>query len=330
MKNTLNKLFSHQSLDKDEAKEILKRISQKEFPDTQVMAFLTVYQMRLISVEELAGFRQALLDLSIKIDLSEFNSIDMCGTGGDSKNTFNISTLASFIVAGAGYKVAKHGNYGVSSISGSSNVLESLGYHFTNDEKILQDQIRDANITFLHAPKFHPAMAAFGAIRKEYAMKTFFNMLGPIVNPSFPQNQLVGVFSLELARMYQYIFQEEKTRKYGILYGVDGYDEISLTDDFVLRDNVGVHLLSPKDLGLKIIDPKSIYGGETVEEAAQIFEKILKGNGTNEQNNVVIANAAMAIKVLKGANVTFKICFEEAKEALLSKQAYKKLKLIVN
>jgi len=326
MKEILDRLFEHQKLTKDGAKSILKRISSREFSNAQIMAFMAVYQMRSITVEELMGFREALLDLCIKVDFSEFDTIDMCGTGGDGKNTFNISTVASFIVAGAGYKVAKHGNYGVSSISGSSNVLEQMGYDFTADENVLKDQIRDANITFLHAPKFHPAMAAVGPIRKELGMKTFFNMLGPIVNPSRPNSQLAGVFSLELARLYQYIFQAESNKKYAIIYGVDGFDEISLTDDFIIRDNNGQHLLSPDALGLDKINLNEIQGGKTIEESANIFKTILKGNGTEVQNNVVCANAAMAIKVM--TNNDFNKCFNEAKESLLGGNALKSLNMI--
>ncbi len=327
MKRILEKLFKHVKLTKQEAKNILVRISSKEFTNAQVMAFMAVYQMRPISVDELQGFREALLELCIKVDFSEFDTIDMCGTGGDGKNTFNISTLASFIVAGAGYKVAKHGNYGVSSISGSSNVLEAMGYNFTNDENTLKDQLRDANITFLHAPKFHPAMAAVGPIRKELGMKTFFNMLGPIVNPSFPNNQFTGVFSLELGRLYQYLFQKEKNKRYAIIYGLDGYDEISLTGDFIVRDNKGEHLFSPSDLGLQMIKQKQIHGGNTIDEAAEIFKNILKGKGTIAQNNVVCANAAMAIKVMN--KKAYAECFAEAEESLLSRNALKSLDLII-
>ena len=326
MKEILEGLFNHIKLSREEAKDILIRISSREFSDAQVVAFMTVFQMRPIAVEELTGFREALLELCIAVDFSEFDTIDMCGTGGDGKNTFNISTLSSFIVAGAGYKVAKHGNYGVSSVSGSSNVLEAMGYEFTNNEKVLKDQLRDANITFLHAPKFHPAMAAVGPVRKQLGMKTFFNMLGPIVNPSRPQNQLAGVFNRELGRLYQYLFQKEAGKKYAVIYGLDGYDEISLTGKFMMRDNKGEHILSPKDLGLKKINEDKIYGGNNVEEAADIFKKILNGKGTEAQNNVVCANAAMAMKVM--SDIDYGTCFELAKDSLLGGKAFKSLKLI--
>ncbi len=327
MKTLLNQLFQHKVLSQTEAESVIKEMATGEIPDAQVAAFLTVFNMRPISLDEFKGFRKALLDLAIPVDLSDFETIDMCGTGGDGKNTFNISTLASFVVAGAGYKVAKHGNYGVSSVSGSSNVLEALGYRFTNDEKVLQQQIADANITFLHAPKFHPAMAAVAPARRALGLKTFFNMLGPVVNPSRPTHQLAGVFSLELARLYQYLFQDEPSKRYAVIYGLDGYDEISLTGEFVMKDNHGEHLLSPKDLGLPQILQQDIFGGNTVDEAVAIFKKIIEGNGTEAQNNVVCANAAMAIKLFR-PEADFKVCFEEAKDSLLGLKALKSLKLI--
>ena len=329
MKTLLNQLFQHRVLSQTEAESVIKEMAKGEIPDAQVAAFLTVYNMRPISLDEFKGFRKALLDLAIPVDLSGFETIDMCGTGGDGKNTFNISTLASFVVAGAGYKVAKHGNYGVSSVSGSSNVLEALGYRFTNDEKVLQQQIADANITFLHAPKFHPAMAAVAPARRALGLKTFFNMLGPVVNPSRPTHQLAGVFSLELARLYQYLFQDEPQKNYAVIYGLDGYDEISLTGEFVMKDRQGEHLLSPKDLGLPQISQKDIFGGNTVEEAVGIFKRIIEGNGTDAQNNVVCANAAMAINLFR-PEADFATCFEEAKASLLGLKALHSLKLITN
>jgi anthranilate phosphoribosyltransferase len=286
--------------------------------------------MRPITLNELKGFRKALLDLAIPVDFSAYETIDMCGTGGDGKNTFNISTLASFVVAGAGYKVAKHGNYGVSSVSGSSNVLESLGYQFTNEEKVLQQQLEVANITFLHAPKFHPAMASVAPVRKELKMKTFFNMLGPIVNPARPNHQLSGVFSLELARLYHYLFQEEQGKKYAVIYGLSGYDEISLTDDFVMKTNEGEFLLKPEDIGLARISPSEISGGNSVDDAVKIFMTILSGRGTEAQNDVVCANAAIAIGLMKKEKTNFTECFAEAKDSLLGGSAMKSLKLIVN
>lgn len=329
MKAILNKLFEQQRLTKQEAKEVLVQIAKEKYNASQMASFLTVFMMRPISVNELAGFREALLELAVKVDLSEFNTIDLCGTGGDGKNTFNISTLTSFIVAGTGNKVAKHGNYGVSSVSGSSNMLEYLGYKFTNDEAILKRQIEDANICFLHAPLFHPAMKAVGPVRKELGLKTFFNMLGPLVNPSNPQNQLVGVFNLEVARIYNYLLQKT-SKNYGIIYSLDGYDEISLTSAFKLFTKEKEQLIIPEELGLKSLKQSEIFGGNSVKEAAKIFVSILDGKGTEAQNNVVLANAAFALKIMD-ANKTFKIAFEEAKLSLLGLKAKECLsKLIKN
>jgi len=295
MKNTLNKLFEHQTLTQQDAYNVLTRIGKGDFNHSQIAAFLTVYLMRNISVEELTGFRNALLDLCLKVDLSDFNTIDVCGTGGDGKNTFNISTLSAFVVAGAGYKVAKHGNYGVSSSCGSSNVLEHLGYKFTNDEAVLKQQIGETNFCMMHAPLFHPAMANVGPVRKELGMKTFFNMLGPLVNPSFPQNQLVGVFNLEIARIYNYLLQQSD-KNYTILHSLDGYDEISLTENFKAISNKGEMLLLPESVGFKTQKQEDIFGGETVKDAAKIFIDVLNNKCTPEQKNVVLANSSFAIQ----------------------------------
>jgi len=328
MKKILNKLFEQQQLSKAEAKEVLIQMANEQYNASQMASFLTVYLMRPISVKELAGFREALLELAIKIDLSDFNTIDLCGTGGDGKNTFNISTLTSFIVAGTGNKVAKHGNYGVSSVSGSSNMLEYLGYKFTNNEDELKKQIDKANICFLHAPLFHPAMKAVGPIRKELGVKTFFNMLGPLVNPSSPQNQLVGVFNLEVARIYNYLLQET-SQNYGIVYSLDGYDEVSLTSNFKLLTKGNEELIAPQDLGLKRLEQSEIFGGDSVEEAAKIFVSILDGKGTEAQNNVVLANAAYALKTFD-ASKSFKTAFEEAKDSLFGLKAKESLKKLIS
>lgn len=319
MKSILNELYNHKRLSRKEAKEILINISKDEYNPSQIASFLTVFIMRSISVEELAGFRDALIELAVHIDLSDYNTIDLCGTGGDGKNTFNISTLTSFIVAGTGNKVAKHGNYSVSSASGSSNMLEFLGYQFTNDEATLKQQLNDANICFLHAPLFHPAMKVVAPVRKGMGVKTFFNMLGPLVNPSAPQNQLVGVYSLEVARLYNYILQESKTN-YGIVHAHDGYDEISLTSDFKLITRDTERQISPESLGLPRIAQKEIYGGNSVPEAAEIFVDIINGKGTSAQNNVVLTNAAFALQILD-KNKAFADAFAESKESLLSGNA---------
>ena len=327
MKNILNKLFEQQRLTKSEAKKVLVEIAEEKFNTSQLASFLTVFMMRPISVDELNGFREALLELAVKVDLSDFNTIDLCGTGGDGKNTFNISTLTSFIVAGTGNKVAKHGNYGVSSVSGSSNMLEYLGYEFTNNEAVLKSQIDDANICFLHAPLFHPAMKAVGPVRKELGMKTFFNMLGPLVNPSRPQNQLVGVFNLEIARVYNYLLQDQSTN-YGVVYSLDGYDEISLTSPFKLFTKENEQIIKPEELGLKRLEQSEIFGGNSVKEAAKIFVSILDGKGTEAQNNAVLANAAFALKTFD-KNKSFEQAYDEAKTSLLDLNAKKCLTKLV-
>lgn len=319
MKVILNKLFEQQRLTKKEAKSILIEIASEKFNEAQLASFLTVFMMRPISVNELTGFREALLELAVKIDLSEFNTIDLCGTGGDGKDTFNISTLTSFVVAGTGNKVSKHGNYSASSVSGSSNMLEYLGYKFTNNQDVLKSQIDKANICFLHAPMFHPAMKAVGPVRKKLGMKTFFNMLGPLVNPSNPQNQLVGVFNLEVARVYNYLLQETK-QNYGIIHSIDGYDEISLTSGFKLFSKNNEEQITPEDLGLKRLNQSEIFGGTTVDSSAKIFISIIEGKGTEAQNNVVLANAAFALKTLD-SNKSFEDAFEEAKSSLFGLKA---------
>lgn len=315
MKNILNRLINHEILTKEEAKNVLVNISSGNYNPSQISAFLTVYMMRSISIEELAGFREALLELCIRVDLSAYNTIDLCGTGGDGKDTFNISTLASFIAAGAGIKVAKHGNYGVSSISGSSNVMEKLGVKFSNDKDFLERCIDKAGIAILHAPLFHPAMKNVGPIRKELGVKTFFNMLGPMVNPSFPKNQLVGVFNLELARMYSYLYQNTNVN-FTILHSLDGYDEVSLTGPTKMITSTKEGILNPADFGVHLLEQSEIEGGTTIEKSAEMFMNIISGKGNEAQNNVVCANAGIAIATVTKCSTLEG--FQIAKESLLS------------
>jgi anthranilate phosphoribosyltransferase len=314
MKKILNKLINHEVLSKAEAREVLVNIAQGQYNQSQIAAFLTVYMMRSISLHELEGFRDALLELCIAIDLADYNPVDLCGTGGDGKDTFNISTLASFVTAGAGIKVTKHGNYGVSSKCGSSNVMEHLGIAFKNDADFLERSIDQAGICVLHAPLFHPAMKNVGPIRKELAVKTFFNMLGPMVNPAFPKNQMVGVFNLELARMYGYLYQNTD-KNFTVLHALDGYDEISLTGDTKTISNRVESMIRPEDFGVSAVKQSEIVGGDTVEDSAKIFMNILEGKGSQAQNHVVCANAGMAIATVTGKSP--KEGFETAKESLL-------------
>jgi anthranilate phosphoribosyltransferase len=325
MKHVLNRLINHESISSEEAKQVLVNISKGDYNQSQIAAFLTVYMMRSITLDELQGFRDALLELCIPIDLKDFNAIDLCGTGGDGKDTFNISTLASFVTAGAGVNVAKHGNYGVSSACGSSNVMEYLGIKFSNDTDFLKRSIDKAGICVLHAPLFHPAMKNVAPIRRELGVKTFFNMLGPMVNPSFPKNQMVGVFNLELLRLYGYLYQNTNAN-YSIVHALDGYDEISLTGKAKVISNHAETMFSPEDLGVPKISQESIFGGSTVEDSAKIFMDVIQGKGTEQQNNVVCANAGLAIATTN--QIDHKLGFEQAKESLLSGKGLKALQTI--
>ena len=326
MKEILSHLIQHKTLTREKARKVLTEIAAGKYNHSQITAFLSVFMMRNVTVEELSGFRDALLELCIPINLSDFNAIDIVGTGGDGKNTFNISTLSSLVVAGAGEKVAKHGNYGVSSACGSSNVMEYLGYKFTNDEDTLFHQIDQAGICFLHAPLFHPAMKAVAPIRRELGMKTFFNMLGPMVNPSFPKNQFLGVFDLETMRLYDYLYQETD-KNFSIVYSLSGYDEISLTSEFKIITNTQELLISPEELGFRRLKEEELFGGNTIEEAAKIFTSILEGNGTEAQNSAVVANAGMALKTLSPKKELGQ-CFEDAKASIFDGKALKVLKMI--
>ncbi len=323
MKETLNRLINHEILEKQDAKKILVNIAKGDYNTSQIAAFLTVYMMRSVTIEELEGFRDALLELCLAVDLSDYNPIDLCGTGGDGKDTFNISTLSSFVTAGAGIKVTKHGNYGVSSKCGSSNVMEFLGIKFSNEADFLTRSIEEAGICVLHAPLFHPAMKNVAPIRKELAVKTFFNMLGPMVNPAFPKNQMVGVFNLELARMYGYLYQNTD-KNFTVLHALDGYDEISLTGDTKTISNGSEGIIKPSDFGLTPINAEAIIGGDDIADSAQIFMSVLNGKGTEAQNNVVCANAGVAIATVVG--ITPREGFEKAKESLLRGKGLKALK----
>ena len=318
MKALLSRLINHESISAEEAKQILISISKGDYNQAQIASFLTVYMMRSITVNELQGFRDSLLELCLAVDLQTYDPIDLCGTGGDGKDTFNISTLSSFITAGAGVAVAKHGNYGVSSACGSSNILEALGVKFSNDKDHLKRAMETANICVLHAPLFHPAMKNVAPIRKALGIKTFFNMLGPMVNPSFPKHQMVGVFNLELLRLYNYLYQKTD-KNYSIVHDLGGYDELSLTNNAKIATNHSELLFSPDDLDLKSITAESIFGGNTVKEATEIFESIISGRGSKAQNAVVCANAGLAIATAK--QITHKEGFEYAKESLLSGKA---------
>ena len=326
MKEILENLFEHQRLDYNQSKEILVEIASNKYSNSEIASFITAFKMRNPSTEEMEGFRDALLELCVKIDFNDFDTIDLCGTGGDGKNTFNISTISSFIVAGAGFKVTKHGNYGVSSNCGSSNVLESLGVKFSNDESYLKKCLQYSNICYLHAPLFHPSMKNVAPVRKDLGFKTFFNLLGPLVNPTKPQNQITGVYNLEIGRLYAYIFKNTD-KNFSIIYSLDGYDEISLTNEFKLISNKEEIISDASFFKLNKVNPQDIIGGKTVKESADIFLKILSGKATEPQKNVVLANSSLAIRTLTGKDIDE--CYSIAKESLETSKAYNSLKKLI-
>lgn len=328
MKKILQYLFEHKTLSRDDAKEVLLNISKGIYSDAEIASFTTVFLMRSITIAELMGFRDALIELCVPVDLGGHDVVDIVGTGGDGKNTFNISTLSCFIVAGTGQKVAKHGNYGATSISGSSNVMESLGYHFSNDNSKLKREINEVNICFMHAPLFHPALKVVGPIRRNLGVRTFFNMLGPMVNPALPNVQMVGVYNLEMARIYSYLLQQSDSR-FMIIHSLEGYDEISLTGDTKVITNEGEKILSAEYLGKRTVSPEDISAGASTDEAAQIFLKILKGEGTWAQNAVVIANAAMALYAT-GNFKDYDECYAESVDSLDSGKAYRKFQKLMS
>ncbi|MCP9612914.1 anthranilate phosphoribosyltransferase [Coprobacter tertius] len=319
MKDILYKLFEHQYLGREEARIILQNITQGKYNDAQIASLITVFLMRSISVEELIGFRDALLDMRNPVDLSEFDPIDIVGTGGDGKNTFNISTAACFVVAGAGYTVVKHGNYGATSVSGASNVMEQHGIKFTADIDRLRHSIGTCGIAYLHAPLFNPAMKAVAPIRKALGVRTFFNMLGPLVNPAIPRYQLLGVYNLPLLRLYSYTLQESETR-FAVVHSLDGYDEISLTAEFKVATPDNEKIYTPESLGFEKASENDLEGGDTVAEAAGIFDKVLNNEASKARKDCVIANAAFAIQVIDN-HKTIEECIDIARESLESGKA---------
>jgi anthranilate phosphoribosyltransferase len=320
MKEVLNRLFSHQYLSRDEAKQVLTNMAEGKYNDSQIAAFITVYFMRSISVEEILGFRDALLEMRVNVDeLSDYNPVDIVGTGGDGKNTFNISTAACFITAGAGYKVVKHGNFGATSVSGASNVMEEFGVKFSKDIEVHKRSLDNSNIAYLHAPLFNLALKTVAPVRKALAVRTFFNILGPIVNPLMPKRQVLGVYDLKMARLYNYIYQESGN-DFSIVHSLDGYDEISLTDTFKIINKFGETLYTPESLGFSKISPDELYGGDTPQKAALIFDKVLNNTASEAQKKVSIINAAIAIQTIEPA-LDIQVCIGKAKESLESGKA---------
>lgn len=327
MKEILEYLFNHHTLSKSEAKAIMIEIAQNKFNAAEVTAFITIFLMRNITLKELEGFREALLQMTVPTHIDSSDAIDIVGTGGDGKNTINISTLSSFVVAGAGQKVTKHGNYGASTITGSSNVLEELGYEFKNNSDRLNEDLEKANICFLHAPYFHPALQSVGLLRKSLGLRTFFNLLGPLVNPAKPQFSMIGVYNLEIARIYQYLLQKDD-RDFILVHSLDGYDEISLTHDSKIITKKGEEIYSAEDLGFDSISHESIKAGETTQESAKIFRDILEGRGTKQQNSVVLANASVALHHTHKFG-SYDDCLLLAKESLESGKALRSLELLL-
>lgn len=325
MKQILNQLFNHQSLTRKEAAEVMTNIAAGKYNEAQIAAFISVYLMRSIELEEVIGFRNALLDLAIPMDLSEFDALDIVGTGGDGKNTFNISTCSCFAVAGAGYKVAKHGNYGATSVSGSSNVLEYYGAKFTTDINVIKKSLDDSGFAYLHAPLFNPAMKNVAPVRRNLGVRTFFNVLGPLISPVQPKYQSLGVFNLKMMRLYNYIYQNLGVQ-YSIVHSLDGYDEISLTDSCKVMSNMGEVIYTPEQLGFKTLKQEDLWGGDTVDEAAKIFMNVLENKATAAQRDAVIINSAFAIQT-RSPYKPLEQCKAETIDSLLgghAKQAFVK------
>lgn len=328
MKEILLKLLESQILSRSEAASLMHAIAAGAVNDAQIAAVLSAFVMRNISLEELLGFREALLELALKVNILDGQAIDVCGTGGDSKNTFNISTLSAFVIAGAGVPVAKHGNYGISSASGSSNVMEYFGYRFSNDNDKLSREAEAAGICFMHAPLFHPALKAVGGVRKQLGVKTFFNILGPLVNPSNPRYQVSGVFNVEAGRIFSYLLQREQ-KEFIVVFSLDGYDEVSLTSPVKVFTPRGEDLLTTAHFSMPANTPESLFGGNTVPEAAAVFLSVLENSGTDAQNNAVIANAALGL-LCYGACLSLADAVDTARVSLESGSALQRFKKLIH
>lgn len=319
MKNLLYKMFEHKNLSREEARDVLLNIADGKYNDAQLAAFMTVFLMRSITLDELTGFRDALLERRRPVDMGDVKAIDIVGTGGDGKNTFNISTATCFVVAGSGRKVVKHGNYGASSVSGASNVLEHHGVRFTDDVDRLRRSLDESGVSYLHAPFFSPALKSVAPVRKALAVRNFFNMLGPLVNPTLPKHQLLGVYNLKLMRLYNYIAQNEGINC-TIVHSLDGYDEISLTSPFKVVGAQEERVYTPSDIRLPQAMEADLWGGDTVADAAKVFDAVLSGKATPAQENCVVANAAFAIRTLE-PEVSLDTALSEARESIRSGRA---------
>ena len=328
MKDILNRMLNHEELTREETKNIILGITKSEFPEEQITALLTGLQMRGVTVEELLGFRDGILETGVPAILDCDRYIDVVGTGGDRKNTFNISTTSCFVIAGAGYKVAKHGNFAATSVSGASNVIKNHGVEFTDDLDKLNRSMDEANIVYLHAQLFAKAMKFVGPIRKALQFPTVFNLLGPLVNPSQPQCQLLGVANLDQMRLYNQVYQKIGI-DYAIVNSIDGYDEISLTGDFKVSTNDYEKIFSPSDLGFKIAQPDELQGGATEQEAKEIFDAVLENRALEAQKNIVLANAAFGIQVMENGKKSIEECIDIARESIDSGAALSTFKKFV-
>ena len=328
MKDILNRMLNHEELTREDTKDILIGITRSEYPNEQITALLTALQMRGITVDELLGFRDGILETGVPVPLDCDRYIDVVGTGGDRKNTFNISTTSCFVIAGAGYKVAKHGNYAATSTSGASNVIANHGVKFTDDIDKLNRCINECGIVYLHAQLFAKAMKFVGPIRKALQFPTCFNLLGPIVNPSKPQCQLLGVANLDQMRLYNNVYQKIGI-DYGIVNSIDGYDEISLTGDFKVTTNNYERIFKPSDLGFGITKPEELRAGADEKEAKEIFDNVLANTALPAQKNVVLANAAFGIQVLEKGKKDIEECVEIARESIDSGKALDTFKKFV-
>lgn len=327
MKTLLEKLSTHAKLSEKEAYGFIVGINEERFNTTQLVAAMSFLIKRSVTVEELTGFKNALLDLSVKVDLDK-EAIDVCGTGGDQKNTFNISTLSAIVLAASGIPVAKHGNHGASSVSGSSDILKYLGYNFKTTSESLNEELEKHNICFIHAPLFHPTLKHVAAQRKELGIRTFFNLLGPLVNPAKVKHKYIGVYNQEVGRLYNYVLQNENSN-YNIAHSLDGYDEISLTGTFKTISNETEKIHEPIDLGFSPLLKKEIFGGDTIEEAGRIFLNVLNNEATKAQANVVLVNSAFAMQTyFPGKSI--QDCISECKETIESKKASQLFKNLIS
>ena len=328
MKDILNRMLNHEELSREETRDIIVGITKSEFPEEQITALLTGLQMRGVTVDELLGFRDGILATCVPAILDCDRYIDVVGTGGDRKNTFNISTTSCFVIAGAGYKVAKHGNYAATSVSGASNVIKNHGVQFTDDIDKLNRSINEAGIVYLHAQLFAKAMKFVGPIRKALQFPTVFNLLGPLVNPSQPKCQLLGVANLDQMRLYNLVYQKLGI-DFGIVNSIDGYDEISLTGDFKVTTNNYEKIFKPQDLGFEIAKPEEVRGGATEEEAKDIFDAVIENRALPAQKNIVLANAAFGIQVMEKGQKSIEECVEIARESIDSGKALATFKKFV-